>query len=297
MKRKIVKRLIVIVLSVCLLGYFGCKEKEFPVPTASSLSKFSYQIDTLTSGEEVIGFEVQFLNQSINAESFLWDFGDGETSTDENPSHSYTQQGVYNVTLTISSANELHYNKLVSTAKLSLIVKLVVLYETFNGPPDQEDDTWLPSGWLAIDADGDNFNWYWGLRQGNGGMRSQSYSSDEGALTPDNWLISKEIDLTETEEDDEVWLTYNVCPTANTLVYRQEHYGIFVSISSTDPADFEHIFSETLTESMTNWVYVSREMKLDDKFKGEKIRIAFRHYQVTDMDRIVIDDVEVYIKK
>ncbi len=297
MKNITIKSFVAIVFSIALLGHLGCKEKDFPVPIASSFAKFSYQIDTLTLGEEVVGFEVNFMNQSINAESYLWDFGDGETSTDENPSHTYNEQGVYNVTLTVTSANELHYNKLVSTAKLSLIVKLVVLYEPFNGPPDQVDDTWLPTDWLAIDADGDSFNWYWGVRQGNGGMRSQSYSGDAGALTPDNWLISKEIDLTQTELDDEVWLTYNVCPTANTLIYREEHYGVFVAISSTDPADFEHVFSETLDQNMTNWVYVPREMMLDNKFKGEKIRVAFRHYQVTDMDRIEIDDVEVYIKK
>jgi PKD repeat protein len=34
--------------------------------------------------------------------SYLWDFGDGETSTDQNPMHVYEQDGTYQVTLTVT---------------------------------------------------------------------------------------------------------------------------------------------------------------------------------------------------
>ncbi|MFX1276075.1 MAG: PKD domain-containing protein [Promethearchaeota archaeon] len=37
--------------------------------------------------------------------SFLWDFGDGETSTEENPTHVYSSMGLYTVTLTVTDAN------------------------------------------------------------------------------------------------------------------------------------------------------------------------------------------------
>lgn len=44
---------------------------------------------------------VQFTNLSTNNPyRFLWDFGDGETSTEENPSHTYAGPGPYDVTLT-----------------------------------------------------------------------------------------------------------------------------------------------------------------------------------------------------
>ena len=42
---------------------------------------------------------VLFTNLSSNAGSYFWDFGDGNTSTDENPSHLYTSFGTFNVTL------------------------------------------------------------------------------------------------------------------------------------------------------------------------------------------------------
>jgi gliding motility-associated-like protein len=38
-------------------------------------------------------------NLSSNASAFIWDFGDGTTSTDLNPVHHYTQAGTYDVTL------------------------------------------------------------------------------------------------------------------------------------------------------------------------------------------------------
>jgi PKD repeat protein len=42
---------------------------------------------------------VTFTNQSIGMSSYLWDFGDGTTSTSTNPAHSYTTAGNYTVTL------------------------------------------------------------------------------------------------------------------------------------------------------------------------------------------------------
>ncbi len=44
--------------------------------------------------------EITFINQSINATSYHWDFGDGNTSTEVNPKHTYQNAGTYTVTLT-----------------------------------------------------------------------------------------------------------------------------------------------------------------------------------------------------
>ncbi len=48
----------------------------------------------------------KFINNSINAVSYLWDFGDGNTSTDENPSHTYEEGGVYTITLVAWSEDD-----------------------------------------------------------------------------------------------------------------------------------------------------------------------------------------------
>ncbi|MEW5800480.1 MAG: thrombospondin type 3 repeat-containing protein [bacterium] len=46
--------------------------------------------------------KVQFTDQSSDqVTSWLWDFGDGESSTSQNPVHTYTRAGIFTVTLTI----------------------------------------------------------------------------------------------------------------------------------------------------------------------------------------------------
>jgi PKD repeat protein len=49
------------------------------------------------------GASVTFTSTSINGTSFVWDFGDGNTSTDQNPTHTYTSSGSYTVLLTVSN--------------------------------------------------------------------------------------------------------------------------------------------------------------------------------------------------
>lgn len=48
------------------------------------------------------GVATVFTNLSSNATSFLWNFGDGTTSTVQNPTHLYASPGTYTVTLTIN---------------------------------------------------------------------------------------------------------------------------------------------------------------------------------------------------
>jgi PKD repeat protein len=66
---------------------------------------FTYAIDTSTSGIS----QVFLFNQSSNASgsplNYLWDFGDGSISTQENPIHTYSNPGFYIVCLSVTSAD------------------------------------------------------------------------------------------------------------------------------------------------------------------------------------------------
>lgn len=44
-----------------------------------------------------------FIDTSQNADNYFWDFGDGQTSTQQNPIHIYSNTGSYMVTLTVES--------------------------------------------------------------------------------------------------------------------------------------------------------------------------------------------------
>jgi PKD repeat protein len=65
-----------------------------PTPTADA----SF---TQTNGS----FTVQFLNNSTNASSYSWNFGDGNTSTSANPSHTYATGGDFTVVLTATNGD------------------------------------------------------------------------------------------------------------------------------------------------------------------------------------------------
>ncbi|MBE0639333.1 MAG: choice-of-anchor J domain-containing protein [Bacteroidales bacterium] len=92
----------------------------------------------------------------------------------------------------------------------------------------------------------------------------------------------------------EYLLSWDVCPTANTVQYRAEHYSVWISTTGNTPGDFTTmLFEETLSTEHTNWVYENRQVNIDD-YAGSNVYVAFRHHDITDMDRIVIDNVKLY---
>lgn len=51
------------------------------------------------------GKEVHFINKSSNADSYQWEFGDGNMSTEEAPDYNYNFDGTYQVTLTAKNTD------------------------------------------------------------------------------------------------------------------------------------------------------------------------------------------------
>jgi PKD repeat protein len=62
----------------------------------------SYDPNANFSFSNLSSSEISFTNNSTNASQYNWDFGDGTTSNEVNPSHNYAAEGNYNVTLTVS---------------------------------------------------------------------------------------------------------------------------------------------------------------------------------------------------
>jgi PKD repeat protein len=71
-------------------------EEDLVTVYAPPTSAFDYSIDGLT---------VSFTNLSTQADSYNWNFDDGNTSQAENPVHTYAQAGFYEVTLNASNPN------------------------------------------------------------------------------------------------------------------------------------------------------------------------------------------------
>ena len=101
---------LLVILVLGLLAFSACNEsKATPNPTPKSThtptnTASLCRADFLAEPTDCDGPTwVQFTDQSTgNITSWKWDFGDGETSTEQNPKHHYDSDGSYSVTLIIT---------------------------------------------------------------------------------------------------------------------------------------------------------------------------------------------------
>lgn len=87
------------IVAFTMLVFFISCEKESNNESAEPIACFDYSSQELTAGAEI-----NFTSCSENATSYEWDFGDGNTSLEENPTHAYDIAGTYNVSLTVFNA-------------------------------------------------------------------------------------------------------------------------------------------------------------------------------------------------
>lgn len=77
----------------------GCESNMVPVlaeiDVAQPVASFTFSLN---------GYTCDYTNTSQNGVSYIWDFGDGGSSTDENPSHTYASDGTYDVQLIVMNA-------------------------------------------------------------------------------------------------------------------------------------------------------------------------------------------------
>lgn len=165
----------------------------------------------------------------------------------------------------------------------------VILNESFeNG---------IPSNWTTLDADGDGRTWITETDEletgfilhpntGEGAVFSMSiYNTHDFMtgwvdLTPDNWLITPE--LTEPTEV-KYWVRSQAVPE-----FDNETYGVYVSSTGTNIADFTSIFEENIHNGI-GVVFTQRTLTLP---VGTKY-VAWRHFNSVGQYVIVLDDVEI----
>ena len=118
----------------------------------AAIPDFSFTTSSLT---------VSFSDASLLAVSHSWDFGDGNSSTDLNPTHTYATRGTYNVTLTItnSAGNPRSITKAVPVGGVEPTFKVIVLNGTaddFQNETGDNADAWdmTPNSTVKLDSDG-----------------------------------------------------------------------------------------------------------------------------------------------
>jgi PKD repeat protein len=102
-----------------------------------------------------------FTDASVDAVMLLWEFGDGYQFTGMNPSHTYDEDGTYNVTLTATSVTGN-----TSTATEQLIIAEGFVVEVVNGDFSDGSSSWKPSSFdgsntnaFNTSSDGDSFDY------------------------------------------------------------------------------------------------------------------------------------------
>ena len=104
---------------------------------AQPVANFSYKAINSCEGK------FEFNDKTLNVpNSWTWDFGDGNTSTERNPSHTYTTDGKFTVSLTAS--NSVGEDKIVKTE----LIEVVLLSEK----PEVEDVEICPNDDLTLTA-------------------------------------------------------------------------------------------------------------------------------------------------
>ncbi len=90
--KRITPALIVVVIVGLLCFVAGCTQ---PAPVAGL---------TADKRSAAVNEAIRFTEQSTGeVTSYSWDFGDGTTSTEQNPSHTYLKKGNYTASLTVSN--------------------------------------------------------------------------------------------------------------------------------------------------------------------------------------------------
>lgn len=112
----------------------GCQKYELGNPAASTVANFTYEATNGSNAPSV----VTFINTSLNAKAYLWDFGNGLTSTVENPVVSFDSPGLYTVKLICTPVNDVYYNHNVKTLVINIkdpnAGLTQVFYFTTRGP-------------------------------------------------------------------------------------------------------------------------------------------------------------------
>ena len=128
---------------------------------------------------------VHFTDNSENATEWYWDFGDGTSSTEQNPTHVYAASGTYNVSLTVSNVNGKASKSLTVIASEPVSVNLIA---------DFSSD--ITSGYPALTVQfidlstGTPNEWYWDFGDGQySGLQNPVHTYYE----PGNYTVTLDV--------------------------------------------------------------------------------------------------------
>lgn len=281
------KKILYSILAMIAFGMFACEDytENYNVPLASTVAKFSYEAPNGLEPPTTI----TFTNESIIPEhagtpSYSWDFGDGNTSAEENPTHEFTEEGDFTVTFTVTTANTGEVKTASELLNLDIPLKGdTLLFEDF------ESINLIPETWVLANLDGAvpategdanlaDSAWvvaYSSRMESKVALGVSYYNPETGA---DDWMILPKITLGENS-----LLAWDAMSFTSSGNY-PDSYQIYVSTTTQDVAGCQEngiiyrVIDEAWSEDITDPQGKGkqhRELSLK-RFAGQDVHIAFR---------------------
>ena len=189
--------------------------------------------------------------------------------------------------------------------KITLLALLVGFFSYSQDPLWSTDcDDYATADYLVVDADGDTF----GFQAMNAAESeldpvtiaffSESFHNDTlTALTPDNWIFSPEMTIPANTES--VTISVDVYAADSSWAGEKFSIGLYDSIEDEDGQPYT-FHTETLTsaasaESPKTVSITIENVDAVTDFSNLTLRMFVRHWDCTDMFRLVIDNMSVAV--
>ncbi|PKQ67136.1 hypothetical protein BZG01_08535 [Labilibaculum manganireducens] len=173
--------------------------KQWSVATTDTINRLARVVANFIADKtESCGpTDVQFTNNSTDGETYLWDFGDGSTSTEENPLHTYDTAGSFTVSLTAT-------NDTYSLSDVSSMTDLISIHAIPT--VDLGADVQICEGSEHTFSAADNFaQYFWNNTEGT----NELIASAEGDYT------LKVVDNNGCEATDVANLSFHTAPSVD----------------------------------------------------------------------------------
>lgn len=130
------KHLYLLLVATFLLLSCSKESSGDPIPEPEAQPEACFELSTASVA---VGESLQITSCSEGADSYAYDFGNGENSTDANPDIAYMEAGEYTIELTITS-------KALDSDTFSLVVQVTAAEATYHFP-------FVPEGFSAFPLD------------------------------------------------------------------------------------------------------------------------------------------------
>ena len=245
-----------------------------------------------------IGDGIQFTDESFHGPtSWTWDFGDGTSSTEQSPFHTYTQPGTYDVSLTIGNGSQ----QVSSTVDQAVVVLQAGAMQL---PMNQSFESWeYPSNQWFVENPGDDEAWEITENAAATGSRSLKLNNHSNNIEfNEDFLRTATMDMTGA---DEIRISYKWAFTHRSLStetddrlrvsvtrdcggdwdLRKMHRG-FTDLPSADPTPYPFTPSDA-DEWNSNTIVLTQ-----DVYKTPNFRVQFE-FQSQLGNNIYLDDINV----